>query len=137
VKLKKGTIKHVESELFAYHDTKKEIEQIRDDIIRSTPYNDNPEGGRSSERGDPTARTVETLVTHRKLEQLERITKAIDNIYTSLPEERKRLVKLKYWTKPQTLTWDGIARELNVSRRQAIRWRDDILHSIADRVGWR
>lgn len=137
MKLRKGTFKHIESELFSYEETKREIELIRADIIHSTPFHDNIGGGRSNTRSDPTAIAATLLTSHRKLEQMERIVNAIDRVYESLPAERKELVRLKYWTKPQTLTWDGIARELNVSRRQAIRWRDDILHSIADRVGWR
>ena len=136
MKLKKGTFKHIESELYAYEDTKKEIEQIREEILHRTPMIDNPEG-RANTPSDPTATTATLLMTHRRLDQLERIAKAIDQIYQELPDDKKKLIKLKYWTKPQTKTWEGIAQEINISRRQALRWRNEIVFAIADAIGWR
>ena len=136
MKLKKGTFKHIESELYAYEDTKREIEQIREEIIHRTPLIDNPEG-RANTPSDPTATTATLLMTHRRLDQLERIAKAIDQIYQELPDDKKKLIKLKYWTKPQTKTWEGIAQEINISRRQALRWRNEIVFAIADAIGWR
>lgn len=136
MKLKKGTFKHIESELYAFEDTKKEIEWIREEILHRTPMIDNPEG-RSNAPSDPTATTATLLMTHRRLDQLERIVKAIDQIYQELPDDKKKLIKLKYWTKPQTKTWEGIAQEINISRRQALRWRNEIVFAIADAIGWR
>src|SRR5690606_18120478 len=119
MKLKKGTFKHIESELYAYEVTKKEIEQIREEILHSTPRIDNPEG-RANTPSDPTATTATLLMNHRRLDQLERIAKAIEQIYQELPDDKKKLIKLKYWTKPQTKAWEGIAQEINISRRQAL-----------------
>lgn len=136
MKLKKGTFKHIESELYAFEDTKKEIEWIREEILHRTPMIDNPEG-RANTPSDPTATTATLLMTHRRLDQLERIVKAIDQIYQELPDDKKKLIKLKYWTKPQTKTWEGIAQEINISRRQALRWRNEIVFAIADAIGWR
>lgn len=137
MKIKKGTFKHIESELSSYLETKREIEQIRSDIIHSTPFHDNPEGGRSSEPSNPTGKTATALMTDRRLQQLERIVEAIAQVYESLPADRQELVRLKYWTRPQTKTWEGIAQEINISRRQALYWRNGIIHAIADRIGWR
>lgn len=136
MKLKKGTFKHIESELYAFEDTKKEIERIREEILHRTPMIDNPEG-RANAPSDPTATAATLLMTHRRLDQLERIVKAIDQIYQELPDDKKKLIKLKYWTKPQTKTWEGIAQEINISRRQALRWRNEIVFAIADAIGWR
>lgn len=136
-KLKTGTFKHVESELYHYHDTKKEIERLKNYILHASPVPDRTGGGRSNVPSDPTGQTATLMATHRRIEQLERIVETIESIYERLPAEKQKLVRLKYWTKPQTLTWDGIALELDVSRRTAINWRDEIVYAIAELLGWR
>jgi RinA family phage transcriptional activator len=136
-KLKRGTFKHIEAELYAYWDTVKEIKRIRAEIIGASPEPDEVGGGRGNLPGDPTARAATALLMHRRLEQMERITSAIRSVYEELPEEKQRLIRLRYWTKPQTLTWEGIAQRLHISRRQALYWRDHIVKAIAERLGWR
>lgn len=137
VKIKQGTFKHVESELYSYHETKKEIERLKKDILLSSSSPDLTGGGRSNLPGDPTGRTATLMMTHRKIEQLERIVEAIEEIYGQLSEEKKKMIKLRYWTKPRTLTWEGIAKEIPAHRATVIRWRNEIIKAIADKLGWR
>lgn len=138
IKLRKGTFQHVESELYAYHDTCKEIVRLKNEILYGKKFDDeNVGGGRSNIPGDPTGSVAIKLVTHKKLEQLLNITDAIETVLNQLPEEKKELVRIRYWTRPQTLTWDGIASKLHVSRRTAINWRDEIVRDISVRIGWR
>jgi len=135
--LRKGAFQHVESELYAYPETRREIVRLKAEIINGYREPDeNIGGGRSDRTGDPTGQTAVLLVTNRRLEQLERIADAIETVYNCLPAERQKLVRLKYWTKPQTLTWEGIARELHISSRQALRWRDQAVRVIGSRLGW-
>jgi len=137
-KLDKGVFRHVEAELYRYHDTKREIMRMRNDILYGTsPPDENVGGGRSNIPGDPTGKAGTLLASHRRLEQMERIVEAIESVYDRLPDVKKRLIELRYWERPQILTWDGIAIELKTSRRQAIRWRDEIVFAIAELVGWR
>lgn len=139
--ISKGAFKHVESELYAYPDVKKEIERLRLEIQYPHERTEdvNIVKGASSVRqpGDPTGQTATALASNRTLEQLERIADVIDSVVTKLPEEKKRLVQLWYWTRPRMLSWDGVALELNISRRQAIRWRNGIVIQIARAIGWR
>lgn len=137
LKLKRGTFKHVESELYAYPDTIAEIERLRAEILHSSPSPDVSGGGRGNLPGDPTASKGTRLATHHRLLHLEAVADAIRSVYESLPEEKKQLIKIKYWTRPQRLTWDGIAMELHVSRATALRWRDEIVYAVAERLGWR
>jgi len=138
VKIRKGTFRHIESELSLYHETKKEIIRLKNDIIFASPVRDeNSGGGRTNWPGDPTGKTAVLIAMHRKIEQLERIVEAIESVYSELSKEKQELVRLKYWTKPQTLTWDGIALRLGVSRRTALNWRDEIISEIAEKIGWR
>lgn len=138
IKIRKVTFRHIEAELYAYHETKKEIVRLRNDILfGSSPVDENVGGGRSSLTSDRVGLTVSRLTSDKRLIALEDIAEAINFVYMRLTEERQKLVQLRYWTKPQLLTWDGVALKLEVSRRTAINWRDEIVYAIAERVGWR
>lgn len=137
-KLKKATFKHIESELYSYHDTLREINNLRKDIMFTKENDDeNIGGGRSSIPSSPTEQIATRLATHKRLKQLEEVTNAIQKVYTGLPEDYQKLVRLKYWTRPQTLTWEGIAESLHVNRATAMRWRDTVVYAISEALGWR
>lgn len=135
-KIRKGTFKHIEGELFAYHDTLKEIERLKDDFYNGTPVADES-GGRSNLPGDPTGRKVTTMLMNRRLQRLTEIADAIEEVYMRLPDDKKRLIDVKYWTRPHTLTWEGVALEMKVGRATALRWRDEIIWAITQILGLR
>jgi phage transcriptional activator, RinA family len=137
IKISRGAFRHVEAELYAYHDTLREIERLRADILNASPEPDRVGGGRGNTPSDRTGWLVSRLLADRRIKTLTEVSEAIRAIYDGLEPSKQKLVQLRYWTKPQLLTWDGIAMELNVSRRQAMRWRDEIVTAIALRVGWR
>jgi RinA family phage transcriptional activator len=137
-KLRKATFKHIESELYSYHDTLKEINRLRKDIIFTNENDDeNIGGGRNNLPSSPTERIATRLATHKRLNNMNEVTNAIQKVYTGLPEDYQKLVRLKYWTRPQTLTWEGIADKLFVTSRQAMRWRDEVIYTVAEVLGWR
>lgn len=135
-KLKKATFKHIEAELYCYYDTLRGIEQIRKDIMYNKEVDENIGGGRSNIPSKPTERMATAIIMNKMLQQLEAITEAIRSVYERLPDEKKQLVQLKYWTKQQ-YSWEEIAEQLHVSKRQAIRWRNEIVYAIAEKLGWR
>lgn len=137
-KLKRGTFKHIESELYSYWDTVKEAKRLRLELMESGHGRDfEGEGIRGSGTSDPTFRAAALLLQNRQLKNMEEITSAIRSVIDELPPDHRRLVELRYWTKPQTRTWAGISGELHISERQAMRWRDGIVAVIAERLGWR
>jgi RinA family phage transcriptional activator len=137
-KLKKATFKHIESELYSYHDTLKEIKFLRNNLMFCKESDDeNIGGGRSSFISSPTEQIGTRLATHKKLNKLEEIANAIEKVYTGLPEDYQKLVRVKYWTRPQILTWDGIAENMHISRRTAFRMRDEVVDAVAQVLGWR
>ncbi|ALA12723.1 transcriptional regulator [Paenibacillus larvae] len=137
-KLRRGTFQHVESELYSYHETRKEIIRLKNEILYgSTPADENVGGSKSNLPGDPTGKTAVLLTSHKKLEQLQAISDAIETTYNALDPAKQKLVRLRYWARPQLLNWEGIASQLHVSRRQAMRWRDEIVRMVAIRLGWR
>jgi len=138
VKISRGAFVHVENELYAFKDTKREIKRMKEEILYGkTNRDENIGGGRSNLPSDPTGTVATLLASHVSLQHMERVVEVIDKVYQDLDKHKKELIRLKYWTKPQTRTWDGIALELNISRITALRWRDDIIVGIAIMVGWK
>jgi RinA family phage transcriptional activator len=131
-KLSGGTFKHIEGELYHFHETKKELNHLRNEILFK---NDNHINEQLIQ--DPTGEKAANLSNDRRIQHLEKMIEAISTVYEGLPDSKKRLVRLLYWTHPQILTWDGIAKKLYISKRQAQRWRKSIVEEIAKRLGWR
>lgn len=138
MKLKRQTFKYIEQEIYDLHDTIKEIKAIEYDIIYGNiSDSENPIPGRVSaqEATDQTAIKATELVEHKKLQRMKEKVNAILKVYNSLPEEKKRLIELYYWEHPGELTWDGIAKELNMGRATAIRWRNAFVERVAQEMG--
>lgn len=139
MKLKRSTFKYLESELYAFKDTLKEIDRLRDAIL-NTKINDdeNTGAGRNSVRMNisPTEQTVTRLVTDKRLNNLEEMTIAISEAYENMPNEYKKVIKLKYWSY-ESLTWEGVARECDMHRNTAYKIRRDFINIIASKLGLR
>ncbi|MCZ8541976.1 hypothetical protein [Psychrobacillus psychrodurans] len=136
IKLRSGTIKHIEAEIYDYHDTLKRIKERREELMSNPPR----EEGMPSSPTLPSS-TVERYATRltmdRQLQELERVALAVEHVYNLCDDGRKKLIRLKYWTKPQLKSWEGIALDLHISKRQAYRWRDEVVQAVGEQLGWR
>lgn len=130
---KKATFRLIEAELYAYPKTKEELEQMREDILSMQAVAH--EGVRVNASGvsDTTAKKAVKLTSLALMETARRV-EAIEYVYDKLDEERKKLVRLKYWE--GNLTNQGIAREMNIDLATFYRWRKGIVEAIALRLGW-
>lgn len=138
IKPTKITFKKCEAEWYNYHNTLKEIAKLREEIMN--PFQEENINLRESKPNipdKPTERIATRLTTHKQLNYLTEVTEAIERVYNALPDDYKKLVRLKYWNKNERLTWQGIADKLNVSERQARRWRDEIIIATIELLGWR
>lgn len=140
IKITKTTFKKAEAEWFNYYKTLKEIKLLEESILH--PYrepwevDENTGGGQASFISNPTEATTIRLTRHKQLNYLREIASAIETVYNELPNDYKELVKARYWTN-RSLVWNEIAVQCNVSKRQAIRWRDDIIQATVEVLGWR
>lgn len=137
VKITKITFKKTEAEWYNYHNTLKEIAKLREEIMNPFRVDENSGGGKSNIPGKPTESIATRLTTHKQLNYLNEIVEVIEQVYNSLPDNYKELVRLRYWNKSNKLQWDGIAIKLNVSAKQAQRWRDEIIQASMELLGWR
>jgi RinA family phage transcriptional activator len=137
LKLRKTTFKKCEAEWYDYHKTLHEINLLREEIMN--PFQEQDEnigGGRSTLISSPTERIATRLVTNKQLKYLTEVADAIEKVYNALPDDYKKLVRLRYWSN-KNLMWDGIESELHISKRQAMRWRDEIIQATVEVLGWR
>lgn len=131
-KLSGGTFKHVEGELYHYPFSKKELKELEKDIINKSTSKKNEQN-----RVDPTGEKATSIMMNKRITHMKMVIQSIDEVYQSLPREKKELVKVLYWTRPKELTWDGVAKHLHISKRQAQRWRKSIVEHIAKKLGWK
>lgn len=155
MRLKRATYRHIEAEIYAYHDTLQAIEEFRTDIIlagRQEAYGA-VVGGRF-----PGTSIVERRATKLAdsilLREMERITKAIADTYSQTKEEGRRVVWVKYglalegWEPPAELAarmegrnrFDMSAREmaeiLAIDESTFHRYRTGFVYGVAKRLGW-
>ena len=155
MKLKRATYRHIEAEIYSYHDTVQEIENLRMDIILA---------GRKYETygsvvGDRYAgtsiveRRATKLADSELLKEMKRITRAIEDTYARAKEECRRVVWVKYalaidWQPPAEIqaqmegrnrfdmSPDHMAEVLAVDRATFHRYRSGFVYGIAERLGW-
>lgn len=134
-RVRKKTFQHIEQELFFYDETKKDIEMIRNEILHGTRQVDNPDGGKSNLPGDPTGSKAVQLSSD-ELGGMERVIEAIEKVYQLSDKRTQEFIKLFYFAKPRTLTIEGVAQKLYVSRRNVFYIRHNIVRRLAVELGW-
>lgn len=155
MKLKKAAYRHIEAEIYAYHDTLKAIQELRADIILA---------GRQEEYGSAVGCCgyATSKVEHRAskladsllLREMERITRAIVETYSLTREEARRAIWVKYglaldgWQPPVEIReqmegrnrFDMTARDmaelLSVDESTFHRYRTGFVYGVAERLGW-
>lgn len=138
-KLRKATFKHVEAELRAYPDTKKEIEKRREELMYMSDVDENVGAGKNSYRTPtkPTERIATRLTMDMRLRSMEEIVEAIESVLEKLDHTQRKLVELRYFRRYQEMSWEGIALECNIHVQTAFKYRRMIIEAIAERLGWR
>ena len=138
--LKREYRQYIELELRNYDQIKSEWESLQEAITCSK--NNKPDDYMEVLGLQPTERYSSTteskalrLISNNRLAKLERTIRAFERVITNLQEDKFKLVVLKYWTYPQTLTDDGIALELNIDRATLYRWIDGIMTALVKEMG--
>lgn len=140
VAIKRATFKHIEAELYAYPDTKREIARLREEIMYGSVSDDENTGGGSNScrtPGRPTERIATRLMSDKRLRNHEELVYAIETVYNSLDDTQKQLIKLRYWNGRNKASWERIAIDCNIGERTVYRYRDMVVEAIAEKVGWR
>jgi RinA family phage transcriptional activator len=136
MQLTKRQFSYIESEISHFHDTKKAIVLLRNELLHGSQGSDeNIGGGKSNLPGNPTERKATLLADNKRLNRMQEMASAIETVYERLPDEKKAVVQLRYWNKNNPITWETVADRLYSSRRTVIRYRDEIVYKIAELMG--
>jgi RinA family phage transcriptional activator len=112
-----------------------QVKEMKHDIIfASGGQDENVGGGRSNLPGDPTGQKAMTIGDHIKIKQFERNIHAVEFVYSQLSAEKRKLFELTFWHKSHD--WDGLAMILHRDRSTLIRWRNQIVVSVATYLGF-
>lgn len=154
MKLKRATYRHIEAEIFSYHDTLKAIYELRQDIILAGRNMDDAGMPMSSDFSSSTVeRRATKLADSLLLQEMQRITRAIEDVYLTSKSAAREVLWVKYglqimWEPPESLVakMDGRNRhDLSVSEITEIlsaddntfhRYRTGFVYGIAERLGW-
>lgn len=124
-RLSKNTYKYIEGQIRDYKRIKKEVENLKDDIINSSPISQEVRG---TSTGDPTASKALKISLDRQISGMDKTVKAIEKVHTRLSPNKKEVME-NIWDRRYTDT--GIADKIGVDERTIRRWRQNIIYSVA------
>lgn len=138
-RLRPAQYKSIEDEIRFYHDTKKELEQLRVDVVLGSTFqeysDENTGGGSAGQINNPTEQRALLLQMDKQIERRQRVILALESVLNKLSDEDKQLIHFRYWDRSKP-TWIWIANKLNMSESTAKRKRRDIIYKIAERLGY-
>lgn len=133
------SFKHAERELYQYHETRRELERARQEVIERGlgEMDDRTRVQSSPEWGGPTEQKATALLTYKSIRHMTDIVEAIDAMLEQLEPAQRRMVAIRYWEQPGA-PWSVVAAHEDVAAdvRTCQRWRDKIVEAIALKMGW-
>ena len=129
MKLNKSIFRYIEHELYNYGSTKKEIAELKEDIITGVPQ---VETVVQSGTSDQTLRKTEKLMTNKVLQRMEKTIRAIDMALVRLGDQHRQLFELKY---QQGLPWQQVVMEMVISERSYFNYRRELVFMVAEQMG--
>ena len=125
---------YIEAELRHYHDTKRDYNLLREELMATgTDSTTERIGSTPCRVSKPTEQSAVKLVTNPRLRNMDAVLSAIEKVLFTLEPIEQKFVKLYYWDR--RFRMEGVAEELNCHRATLYRWRDKICYSIAEHLG--
>ena len=131
-----GTFKQIEIILQEYPRYEGYINRREEELLNPyTPTDTNIGGGKSNRTSDTTAVKAITLADDRILQRIRFQHRVVKRTYDSADEDTQEIIKEYYFKQPRTKTWDGIALQVNSSKRTCFRIRKAFFSKLADELG--
>ncbi|EMG27523.1 transcriptional regulator [Listeria fleischmannii 1991] len=138
-RLRPAQYKSIEDEIRFYHDTKKELEQLRINVVLGASFqeqrDENTGGSSSGYISNPTEQRAMLLQMDRQIERRQKVILALDSVLNKLSDEDKQLIHFRYWDRGKP-TWVWIASKLNMDESTARRRSRKIIIEISKRLGY-
>ena len=131
MRIDKKVYKYIDYELQHFEENKKKLEELRLDIIDSSPEpSDGQPKGNST--GNPTEQKGMKLVSSTALLKIESTIKVIDKVYNQLNDEYKLFFN---WNYKENAGIVRTCQEVNISEKTYYRWRDEIVYVVGREMG--
>ena len=130
MRLTRAVFKYIETELFHYDDTRKELNAERDDIIAAAPVK--AEGSRGSVP-DPTAAKASRLLTSVSISQMERTVRAVERALARLNDDHRQLFELHY---RKVLSWQEVCGHMHIGKTKFYDTRNALVKMVAVHMGY-
>lgn len=138
-RLRKAHYKAIEDEIRFYHDTKKELEELRIHAMLGATYQENRDenigGSSSGVISNPTEQRAMLLQMDRRIERMRKTLNAIEAVLNQLSDEDKQLIQFRYWDRSKP-TWLWIASKLSMDESTARRRNRKIIISVGRKLGY-
>ena len=132
-----GTFKQIEIILQEYPRYESYIKRREEELLNPyTPQDTNQGGGKANRTSDTTAAKAITLADDRILQRLKFQYEAVKRTYENADEDAQEIIEEYYFKQPRTKTWDGIALQVNWSRRKCLNIRNAFFDRLADELGF-
>lgn len=126
---------YIEWQIEHYHEDKKQLEDIKKDLMPSIVQGYSLAGGiQSGTISKPTEKAAINVATNPYILATERSIRAIDKVLGGCDETDIKLIELVYWRRTHTV--EGAAMVLNYSARSAYRHINKMLYRIALEMGY-
>lgn len=131
MRIDKKVYKYIDYELQHYEESKKKLEQLRLDIIESSPApaDGQPKGNIT---GNPTEQKALKLTSSVALLKIENTVNAIGRVYGQLSQEHKVFFD---WNYKRNVGIVRTCQEIGIAEPTYYRWRDKIVYLVGEEMG--
>lgn len=135
-KLEKYDLQKLESYWRDLNQLKKELKFREWELLEPYREQDTNIGGKANTISDTTAIKAMLLAEDKKYNITKEIITTVEDIYAILDNDRKTIVRMRYWDKSNCYEWEDIADQLHMSRYRVLRLRNTIIDETARRLTW-
>ena len=132
MRIDKKVYKYIDYELMHYEDNKKRLDEIREEILESSPLP--PDGQPRGQGGtsNPTEQKVVKLISSVALMKIEKTVSSIDKVYDHLEMDYKNFFD---WNYKKNVGIVRTCQEIGIAEPTYYRWRDKIIYMVGEEMG--
>lgn len=124
----------IERVLRRYPESKIELENRREELLESTPYNDGQPHSNYAESRVETA--IVNLNSNKVLERIRKEVEAVDKVYCSLDDEKQKVIRMRYFeTRWRNTPYSRLQPKVSYSERQMHRIVAMVIRKVGEELG--
>ena len=125
----------LEDKFSRYNQLDKEI-AIRKEELKIKQTDENIGGGKSNTVSSPVENEVLKALNDEYIREREKWKKAIDSVYKQSTETEQKIIRDKFWSDTNYLSWQEVGALNDKARTQIYEIRYSILQRFAKKIGY-